>query len=110
LDSVSQGSSRPRLITTVEKPEGKPCIYTPFWRGKLLTTYAVPAEEMHDNIIGALKSHYRNHQLAPAYWSQFRARIQLCSKLLQEFAAAISSCPTGPLSGCPRILCNREVR
>jgi hypothetical protein len=89
LDSVSQDSSRPKLIITVGKPEGKPCIYPPFCRGKLPTSYTVPAGATHDTISGALNSHYRNHQPAAAYWSQLKARIQLCNKSLQEFAAAI---------------------
>jgi hypothetical protein len=60
-------SSRPRLITTVGKPGGQPCIHSPFCRAKLPTAYTVPAEAIHEDIIGALKNHYGNHKLAAAY-------------------------------------------
>jgi citrate lyase gamma subunit len=45
--------------------------------------------EQQINIVANLESHYRDHQLLPTYQSQLTSRIQLNSKSLQEFAAAI---------------------
>jgi hypothetical protein len=50
---------------------------------------SVPARVTHVDIIGAPKSHYEDHLLAAACRSQLKARIQLRSMSLQEFAAAV---------------------
>jgi hypothetical protein len=42
----------------------------------------------YEDIVRALKSHYRDHQLVVAYWSQNKARTQLSSESLQKCAPA----------------------
>jgi hypothetical protein len=49
----------------------------------------MPAGATHEDIVGVLKSRYRDNELATAYRSQLKARIQLSSESLQEFAAAV---------------------
>jgi hypothetical protein len=51
--------------------------------------HSVPARAAYEDIVRAVDSHYGDHQLAVAYWSQLIAKIQLNSESLQEFAAAI---------------------
>lgn len=70
-------------------PARIPCIYLQNWRDNLPTSYIMSQLEQQINIVANLESHYRDHQLLPTYQSQLTSRIQLNSKSLQEFAAAI---------------------
>jgi hypothetical protein len=49
----------------------------------------VPARAAYKDIIGALKGCYMDHQLAMAYFSQLKLRLQLIRISLQEFDTAI---------------------
>jgi hypothetical protein len=49
--------------------------------------HSTPTEETYKHIIEALEGHYGDHQVAAAYWSQLKAKIQLRGESLQEFAA-----------------------
>jgi hypothetical protein len=42
--------------------------------------HSVPVGATYEDIVGALKGRYGDHQLAAAYRVQLRARIQLISK------------------------------
>jgi hypothetical protein len=52
-----------------------------------------------EDIVWNLKGRYGNHQLAAAYWSQLKARMQLSSESIQEFAAPGEQFAHRPLSG-----------
>lgn len=69
--------------------------------------HTVLAEATYENIVGAVRDCYGDHQLAADYWSQLKARVQGSSETLQEFAAAgtlshcQASCPLYSNTGCP---------
>jgi hypothetical protein len=56
-----------------------------------------PAEAKYEDIVGALQDRFGGHQLAAAYWSLLKARVQASSETLQEFAAAVEQLATPSL-------------
>jgi hypothetical protein len=70
-------------------------------RARLLTFYSVPAEESYEDIVGALQDRFGDHQLAAAYRSYLKARVQTSGETLQEFAAAIERLAHRALVGLP---------
>jgi hypothetical protein len=78
------------LITAVGKPWRRPSIYSPFFRGKLPTSYTVAELKQPVKItVGMLKNRCKDHQLVMAYWAHLKTRTKVSSEALQEFAAAI---------------------
>jgi hypothetical protein len=51
--------------------------------------HTVPAEATYEDIVGALRDRFGDHQLAAAYRSQLKARAQASGETLQEFALAV---------------------
>jgi hypothetical protein len=51
--------------------------------------HSVPAEASYEDIVGALRDLFGDHQLAAAYRSHLKVRVQTCGETLQEFAAAV---------------------
>jgi len=49
----------------------------------------VPAEATYEDIFGAFRDRFGDHQLAAVYRSQLKARVQTSGETLQEFAAAV---------------------
>jgi hypothetical protein len=49
----------------------------------------VPADELYDDTVRALKGRYRHYQLAAIYLFKPKAWTQLGGKSIQEFAAAV---------------------
>jgi hypothetical protein len=54
-------SFRPWLNTKFGQPVKRPSICIPFCRDELPTYYSVPAGQTYEDIVGALKGHYREH-------------------------------------------------
>jgi hypothetical protein len=50
--------------------------------------WTVPAKATYQDVIGALRDRFGDHQLAAAYRSQLKARVQISGETLQEFVAA----------------------
>jgi len=63
--------------------------------------HTVPAEATYEDIVGALQDCFGDHQLAAAYRSELKARVQVSSETLQEFAAAVEQLPHRTLVGLP---------
>jgi hypothetical protein len=63
--------------------------------------HTVPAEAKYEDIVEALQDRFGDHQLAAAYRLQRTARVQVSSKTLQEFAAAVEQLAHRPLVGLP---------
>ena len=63
--------------------------------------HTVPAGAKYDDIVGALQGRFGDHQLAAAYRSQLKARVQASSETLQEFAAAVKQLVHQALVGLP---------
>jgi hypothetical protein len=61
----------------------------------------VSAEASYEDIVGALQNRFGDHQLAAAYRSHLKARVQTSGETLQEFAAVVKQWRTGPLLGFP---------
>jgi hypothetical protein len=72
-----------------EQPGRRPDIYLPLCRGKLLTSCSIPASQTYKNISRVLEGRYGDHKLGASYQSQLKAKTQLSSKSLEEFAASI---------------------
>jgi hypothetical protein len=51
--------------------------------------HTVAAEATYEDIVGALRDRFGDHQLAAAYRAQLKARAQASGETLQEFAAAV---------------------
>jgi hypothetical protein len=68
-----------------------------------------PSRSGKKDIIGALEGHYGDHQLAAAYRSQPKARIQLSGELLQELSAAVKQLAHQALVGLPVDSIQREA-
>jgi hypothetical protein len=67
------------------RPRRKSHTYS-FCRGKLPTVYTVSIQKQ---FIEALECCFWDHQLAMAYHSQLKARTQLITEFVEEFAATI---------------------
>jgi len=63
--------------------------------------HTVPAEAKYEDIVGALQDRFGDHQLAAAYRSQLKARVQASSETLQEFAAAVEQLAHRAFVGLP---------
>jgi hypothetical protein len=61
----------------------------------------VPAEATYKDIVGALLDRFGDHQLAPSYRSQLKARAQASGETLQEFAAAVEQLVHRAFVGLP---------
>jgi hypothetical protein len=70
------------------RPERRPLIFSVPCGARLPVFYSGPAEASY-NIIGALRDRFGYCQLAAAYRSQLKARVQTSGEILQEFAAAV---------------------
>jgi hypothetical protein len=62
--------------------------------------HSVPAEASYEDIVGALRDRFGDHQLA-AYRSHLKARMQTGGETLQEFAAAVEQLAHQALVGLP---------
>jgi hypothetical protein len=51
--------------------------------------HSVPAGPSYEDIVGALRDRYRDHQLAADYRSHLKARVQAGGETLQAFASAV---------------------
>jgi hypothetical protein len=63
--------------------------------------HSVPAEASYEDIVGALRDRFGDHQLAAAYRSHLKARVQMGGETLQEFAAAVEQLAHRALLGLP---------
>jgi hypothetical protein len=63
--------------------------------------HSVPAEASYEDIVGALRERFGDHQLAAAYRSHLKARVQTGVETLQEFAAAVEQLAHRALVGLP---------
>jgi hypothetical protein len=63
--------------------------------------HSVPAEASYEDIVGALQGRFGDHQLAAAYRSQLKARVQTSGVTLQEFDAAVEQLAHQALVGLP---------
>ena len=63
--------------------------------------HTVPADAKYEDIVGALQDRFGDHQLAAAYRSRLKARVQASSETLQEFAAAVEQLAHRALVGLP---------
>jgi polyhydroxyalkanoate synthesis regulator phasin len=63
--------------------------------------HSVPAEASYEDIVGALRGRFGIHQLAAAYRSHLKARVQTCGETLQEFPAAVEQLAHQALVGLP---------
>jgi hypothetical protein len=63
--------------------------------------HSVPAEASYEDIVGALQDRFGDHQLAVAYRSHLKARVQTSGETLQEFAAAVEQLAHWALVGLP---------
>jgi hypothetical protein len=94
--------SRLRLIRTTGHSARKP---------HMLSVLQGQAGATYEDIVGALKVHYGDHQLAAAYRPQLKARVRPRGETLQEFAVSVeraldrgwTSCKLCPERGSPRI-------
>jgi hypothetical protein len=69
----------------------------------------VPGEASYEDIVGALQDRFRDHQLATAYRSQLKARVQTSGETLQEFAAAVEQLAHQHLLGFPSATFRRRM-
>jgi hypothetical protein len=51
--------------------------------------HSIPAGASYEDIVGALRNRFGDHQLAAAYRSHLKARVQTGGETLQEFSAAV---------------------
>jgi hypothetical protein len=63
--------------------------------------HRVPAEASYEDTVGALQDRFGDHQLAAAYRSHLKARVQTGGETLQEFAAAVEQLAHRALVGFP---------
>jgi hypothetical protein len=64
--------------------------------------HSVLAEASYEDIVGALRDRFGDHQLAAAYYrSHLKARVQTGGETLQEFAAAVEQFAHRALVGLP---------
>jgi len=63
--------------------------------------HTVPAEATYEDIVESLWGRFGDHQLAAAYRSHLKARVQASGKTLQEFAAAVEQLAHRALVGLP---------
>jgi DNA repair exonuclease SbcCD ATPase subunit len=63
--------------------------------------HSVPAGASYEDFVGALQDRFGDHQLAAAYRSRLKARVQTGGETLQEFAAAIEQLAHRALVGLP---------
>jgi hypothetical protein len=63
--------------------------------------HSVPSEASYEDIAGALQDRFGDHQLAAAYRLHLKARVQMSSETLQEFAAAVEQLAHRALVGLP---------
>jgi hypothetical protein len=63
--------------------------------------HSVPAKASYEDIVGALQNRFGDHQMAAAYRSQLKARVQMSDKTEQEFAAAVEQLAHRVLVGLP---------
>ena len=61
----------------------------------------VPSEAIYEDIVESLRDRFDDHQLAAAYRSQLKVRVQAGGETLQEFAAAIEQLAHRALVGLP---------
>lgn len=84
----------------IGRRERRPLIFSVSCRIRLPIIYTVPVEASYD-IVESLQDQFGDHQLAAAYRSQFRARVQTSSKTLHKFAAAVERLAQRALVGLP---------
>jgi len=63
--------------------------------------HTMPAEATYEDIVQSLWDHFGDHNLAAAYRSQLKARVQASGETLQEFAAAVEQLAHRALVGLP---------
>jgi hypothetical protein len=63
--------------------------------------HSVPEEATYEDIVGALQDRFGDHQLAAAYRSQLKTRVQTGGETLQEFAASVEQLAHRALVGLP---------
>lgn len=63
--------------------------------------HSLPVEATYEDIVGALRDRFGDHQLAAAYRSQLKTRVQASEETLQEFAAAVEQLAHRALVGLP---------
>jgi hypothetical protein len=63
--------------------------------------HSVPSEASYEDIAGALRDRFGDHQLAAVYRSHLMARVQTGGKTLQEFAGAVKQLAHRALVGLP---------
>jgi hypothetical protein len=63
--------------------------------------HSVPAEASYEDIVGALQDRFGDHQLAAAYRSHLKARVQTGGETLKGFAAAVEQLAHRALVGLP---------
>jgi len=63
--------------------------------------HTVPADAPYEAIVGALRDRFGDHQLAAAYRSQLKTRMQANEETLQEFAAAVEQLAHRAFVGLP---------
>jgi hypothetical protein len=85
---------------TTGHPKGKSCAYS-FCRGKLPTFYTASIQKQ---FIEALECCFWDHQLAVAYHYQLKARTELITEFLEEFAATIEHLTLRALVGLPQYI------
>lgn len=71
--------------------------------------HTVPTEARYDDIVGALRDRFGNHQVAAAYRSQLNTRVQISGETLQEFAAALEQLAHRVLAGLPVAFIQKEA-
>jgi hypothetical protein len=63
--------------------------------------HSVPAKASYEDIVGVLQNRFGDHQLAAAYRSQLKVRVQMRDEREQEFAAAVEQLAHRALVGLP---------
>jgi len=63
--------------------------------------HTVPADATYEAIVGALQVRFVHHQLAAAYRSQLKTRMQASEETLQDFAAAVEQLAHRAFVGLP---------
>jgi hypothetical protein len=71
--------------------------------------HSLPAEASYEDILGAWQDRFGDHQLAVAYRSQLKARVQMSGETLQEFAEAVEQLAHRALVGLPVGLIHTEA-
>ena len=69
----------------------------------------VPAEATYDDIVGAFRDRYGEHQVAAAYRPQLKGRVHKSGETLQDFAAAVEQLANRALVGHPVAFFQTEV-